>query len=225
MITLSNITKSYGQNLVLNKINMKFDEGKVYGLVGKNGAGKSTLFRCIAGLETSLGTIKSPFEELKRHLGFLETNPHFMSKITGWEYLKLLCLSRGIKAENFEDQNVFDLPLGQYAETYSTGMKKKLALLGVLLQKNEVYILDEPFNGVDIQSSMLISEIIQRLKSKGKLVLISSHNFSSLQENCDSISILENGQIDRTVYREEYAELEREMRDYFVGSRLDNLEI
>ncbi len=225
MIVIRNLTKSYGKNDVLKGINMEFDRGKVYGIVGKNGAGKTTLFRCIAGLENYDGAIDSDHKPLKNYLGFLPTNPIFMSRITAWEYLKLLCVARDIKEERFDDQNIFELPLQRYAEIYSTGMKKKLALMGVLLQKNEIFILDEPFNGVDIHSNMIISEIINKLKSMNKVVIISSHIFSTLRNICDSISLLEDGQFKKTVIKTDFDDIEEEMKNFIVGDRLSKINI
>jgi len=208
MIEIKYLNKKYGNKVALENINLSFKSGQVYGIVGENGAGKTTLFRCIAGLESYQGTISSPFENIKNHLGYLETSPVFMSYITGWEYLKLLCSAKKIKTENFNEQNIFDLPLDQYANTYSTGMRKKLALMGVLLRKNNIIILDEPFNGVDIQSNMLITEIIKELKILNKTILISSHIFSSLNEICDRIILLSKGNIVKNVERNEYRTLE-----------------
>ena len=193
MIAIKDLSKSYGSNQILKKINLDLHKGNVYGFVGKNGAGKTTLFRCLAGLENYNGKIISDYKILKNHLGFLQTNPFFMSKITGWEYLKLLSVARDIKTDNFKKQNIFDLPLNQYTDTYSTGMIKKLAFIGILLQENDIFILDEPFNGVDIHSNILISEIIAKLKSLNKIVLISSHIFSTLSDCSDEIRLLKNG--------------------------------
>lgn len=211
MITIKNVSKSFGNKQVLFNIDLTLKKGKVYGIVGRNGSGKSTLFKCIAGLEKYIGQIESPFEVLKNHVGLLETNPIFMSRITGWEYLKLLCVARKIKLDNFEEQNIFDLPLGEYADTYSTGMKKKLALMGILLQKNDIYILDEPFNGVDIQSNILIMELIQELKKKNKTVFLSSHIFSTLSNICDEIFLIEGGRIKKSVTQEEFLVLENDL--------------
>jgi len=225
MITIENLYKSFGNKQVLKGISLTLEKGKAYGIVGENGAGKTTFFRCLAGMEQFSGKVNSAFQPLKNHMGFLQTNPIFLSKITGWEYLKLLCTAREIKAEDFETQNIFKLPLNQYAETYSTGMKKKLALLGILLQKNEVFILDEPFNGVDIHSNMIISAIIQQLKEKGKIVLISSHIFSTLSDNCDQIFLLKAGQIDKTVSQEAFKQLDEDMKQFVVGDRVEKLRI
>ena len=172
MIRLHEISKAYGNHQVLDGINLDLSPGHVYGIVGENGAGKTTLFRCIAGLEPCQGTIQAPTQPLKDHTGFLPTNPEYLSRITGWEYLKLMSIARDLREDDFAAQNVFDLPLDQYAQTYSTGMKKKLALMGILLQKNDLFILDEPFNGVDIHSNMIIQDLIRKLRSLKKIILI-----------------------------------------------------
>ncbi len=225
MVNIKNLSKSYGNKKVLTNLNLALASGQVAGMVGENGAGKTTLFKCIAGMENYEGQIEVKVENLKERVGFLPTNPIFLSRITGWEYLKLLCVARKIKTENFEEQNIFELPLNQYAETYSTGMKKKLALMGILLQKNEIYILDEPFNGVDIHSNMIISEIIKKLKAKQKTILISSHIFSTLSDCCDTIHLLKNGEISRMVTREGFSTLDQEMQSFIVGDKVDRLDI
>ena len=117
-----------------------------------------------------------------------------------------------IMVDDFEKRNIFNLPLDQYTENYSTEMMKKLAFMGILLQKNDVYILDEPFNGVDVHSNILILKIINKLKSLNKIVLISSHIFSTLNDCCDEIRLIKNGHFHKTVQKEEFALLEEEMR-------------
>lgn len=225
MIHIKSLSKSYGSKAVLNNINISLEKGKVYGIVGENGAGKTTLFKCIAGFEPYEGDIKADVHPLKNHLGYLNTNPIFLSRITGWEYLKLLSVARGHKSENFEEQNVFDLPLQEYAESYSTGMKKKLALYGILLQHNDIYILDEPFNGVDIHSNMIISEIIQKLKAAGKTVLISSHIFSTLSECCDEIHLLKNGNFVQSATHETFSALEEQMKSFVIDRKVVDFKV
>jgi len=223
MIQIIDLHKSYGSKEVLKGISYDFEPGLVHGIVGENGAGKTTFFKCIAGLERFEGDIKSNVYPIKNHLGLLETNPQFMSKITGWEYLKLICSARKIQVDNFIEQNVFDLPLDEYAENYSTGMKKKLALTGLLLQNNNLFILDEPFNGVDIHSNILINEIINKLKQASKTLLISSHIFSTLSDSCDEIHLLKEGRFIQHAKKDSFDALNKQMQQFVIGDKLDKL--
>ena len=225
MISIRNLSKNFGFKQVLRNINLQFDKGKVYGIVGENGAGKTTLFRCIAGLEQYEGQINSVLNPLKNYLGLLLTEPFFFTKITGKEYIRLLCNARKKEVSKIDDKNIFNLPLNQYASTYSTGMKKKLALLAILLQENQCFILDEPFNGVDIQSNIIIVELIRKLKSLGKTVIISSHIFSTLSDTCDEIYLLKEGEIIKRVFRDDFETLELEMKEFTIGNKIDKLEL
>lgn len=195
----------------------------MYGIVGENGAGKTTLYRCISGLESYDGNITFDFENLKNNLGLLLNEPFFFSKITGKEYIRLLTNPRQIELSNIEERNIFELPLAQYASTYSTGMKKKLALTTILLQQNSVFILDEPFNGVDIQSNLIITEIILTLKRLQKTVIISSHIFSTLADTCDEIHLMKNGEFIKQVNSADFDTLEAEMKEITVGNNIEQL--
>lgn len=225
MIQIAALDKSFGAHKILKGVSLELRQGKVYGIVGENGAGKTTLFNCIAGIETYNGTITAYKSPLKNHLGYLQTEPYFFSKITGREYLQLLCNARNKKLIDVEQRNIFELPLDQYASTYSTGMKKKLALMAVLLQENDYFILDEPFNGVDISSNLMITEIIHQLKQLGKTVLISSHIFSTLQETCDEIHLLQDGHFTKKVLREDFSALEQEMKQLSLGNKIERLKL
>jgi ABC-2 type transport system ATP-binding protein len=225
MIKMNNLSKVFGDKEVLKNVSMEFSKGNVYGIVGENGAGKTTLFRCIAGLESYSGEIISDVTPLKNHLGLLLTDPFFFSMITGREYIRLLCNARGKTNLDIDSKNIFDLPLHQYASTYSTGMKKKLAITAILLQENEYFILDEPFNGVDIQSNIILTEIILKLKELNKIVIISSHIFSTLSETCDEIHLLRKGEQIKSVQKSGFKNLEQEMKEMTIGNRIDKLEL
>lgn len=225
MIKIKNLSKHYGKNQVLKDVNISFEKGNVYGIVGENGSGKTTLFRCIAELEKYKGEIISDFEQLKNHLGLLFTEPYFFTRITGKEYIQLLSNARNVENSNIDARNIFDLPLNQYASTYSTGMKKKLALTAILLQENDCYILDEPFNGVDIQSNIVIVEIIRQLKDLGKTVIISSHIFSTLVETCDEIHLLKNGEFIKRAQKQNFSELEIEMKEFTLGNLINKVKL
>jgi len=225
MIKITNLSKSFGKKTVLNNLSIEFQRGKICGIIGENGAGKTTLFRCIAGLESFDGEIVSQINPLKDHLGYLTAEPFFFPMITGEEYIRLLCNARNKKISEIGSNNIFDLPLNQYVTTYSTGMRKKLALLAVLLQGNDIFILDEPFNGIDLNGSIILAEIIHRLKELGKTVIISSHIFSTLSDTCDEIHVLRHGTITQKVAREEFYLLEKEMKNSAVIGKIERLEL
>lgn len=205
MLKISALSKSYGKKQVLSEVNLELADGEICGIVGKNGAGKTTLFRCIAGLESpdSMKLNASP-EPFKNNLGFLPASPPMLKRITGREYLTLMCMARGVPLPNWEACNIFDLPLHHFAYQYSTGMRKKLAFLGLLLQKNYFFILDEPFSGVDIYSNDLIVKILLALKQQGKSILLSSHIYSTLQDTCDFICFLKNGRFEEKIPKDHF---------------------
>lgn len=223
MIEVKNLHKKYANTEVLKGITLEFKSGEIVGVVGENGAGKTTFFKCLTGLENFEGEINYNSGILKNEIGFLSSEPYFLSKITGEEYLQLLCTARGINIKDFEEKNIFDLPLNKYAENYSTGMKKKLALTATLLQKNNIFIFDEPFNGVDIQSNVLIKEVLLKLKSLNKIVILSSHIFSTLTETCDKLYHLKNGVIINSATKENFATIEESMKEQTLSKKIDSL--
>jgi len=207
MISISDLSKEYGSVKALQHINVAFEKGSITGIVGANGAGKTTLFRCIVGLEKYSGEVSSTHDQLKDVVGYLPAEPFFFDKMTGQEYLTLCLQARGNKQSVSAQANVFDLPLNRYVTGYSTGMKKKLAMTAVLLQRNEVYILDEPFSGVDFESNLVLVEVIKKLKSTGKTVILSSHMLASLTEICDTIHVLKQGQLEHSIDKADFVDL------------------
>lgn len=212
MIVVKDLSKSYDKRRILSGINLTFRKGEIHGVVGDNGAGKTTLFKCISGLEDFEGTVEYDRGILKNETGYLPAVPFFFSNMSGYEYLQLLCNARGVALKNLKAFNLFHLPLNQYAETYSTGMQKKLAITGLLLQKNEVFILDEPFNGVDVSSNMIINDVLMKLKSLDKTIILSSHIFSSLREPCDFLHYLKDGRIEISLPKGSFDRIEDDMK-------------
>lgn len=223
MIELKNLSLSFGTKQVLNNLNFRFEDGKVYGIVGENGAGKTSLFRCIAGLENYSGKIEEHPAPLKNYLGYLASEPFFLPKITGEEYILLLAEARKRKINSAEKFNLFQLPLKEFASQYSTGMKKKLALTAVLAQNNDWFILDEPFNGLDLQSNIVLTDLILQLKAKSKSILIASHIFSTLKETCDEIILLSGGNFLEIVQKEHFDRLEIKLKEDILSHQFDFL--
>ena len=218
MIQLVEISKAFGSHVVLDRLSFTFEDNKVYGIVGKNGSGKTTLFHCMTGLESCKGEIVSERRPLKNHIGYLPTELFFYKLMTGMEYVQFVCNARNQKIENIAARNIFELPLNDYISTYSTGMKKKLALFAILLQDVPYYIFDEPFNGIDFQSSVLVFDIIKALKQRGKTVIMSSHIYTTLTQTCDEICLLEDGNFKQQVLKADFDALEESMHQEIVGN-------
>ncbi|MCC9169144.1 ABC transporter ATP-binding protein [Pontibacter harenae] len=211
MITIKNLVISYGkEGNTIDSLNLTLAEGTINGIVGLNGAGKTTLLNAIYGIARIYsGEISSNGTRLtKKHMSYLVTENFFYSNITGREYLSLF---QNELFNTDEWNELFRLPLDQIIDGYSTGMKKKLALLGVLKQGKPIMILDEPFNGLDMETCRVIRSILLQLRGKGKTVIITSHIMETLTNLCDYIHYLEKGKIKFSKGKADFAELEREM--------------
>lgn len=221
MIEVGKLTVSYGKNVVLDKLNVRFSPGTIHGILGTNGAGKSTFFNTLYGLKKSEegSVILNNVPIQKRDVAFLQTDNFFYPLMKGKEYLQLVAPTKNYQQWN----DIFQLPLDEFVEDYSTGMKKKIAFMGLILLDREVYILDEPFNGVDLQSNEILIRIIQSLKEKGKYILISSHILSSLLVVSDAIHRLQNRQFDEPILRADFAQFETDFRNEISGEISDKL--
>ena len=212
MLAIENLIVSYGDHNVIDGLTISLPLKSVHGLVGMNGAGKTTLLNTMAGFtRKASGSIMMAGASLKRaDLSFLETENFFYSHITGREYLGLFKAPQGIPGID-EWNRMFRLPLDHLIDNYSSGMKRKLALAGVLRQEKELVILDEPFNGLDLEFSRLLSMIIARLKERGTTVIITSHILGSLTGICDHIHLLRNGKIQFSRDRDNFMDLEKDI--------------
>lgn len=208
MLEINNLHVSYGQQQVLNKLELKVAPNTIHGLVGLNGAGKTTLLNSIFGIKkVAKGTI-TLFEETVRReqIGYLETNNYFYPKITGKEYLNIFKTQNpSFSISNWNE--LFELPLNKLIDSYSTGMKKKLALMAILCLNRDILILDEPFNGLDLETVQKLKALLLELKAQ-KLILITSHILESLTTICDSISYLKEGIIELTYPKEQFNDIE-----------------
>ncbi len=211
MISIKDLTVSYDHKVnVLNSLCMTLSGDQIHGIVGLNGAGKTTLLNAIYGLiKAGSGEITLSNQKLtKKDLSYLVTENYFYSNITGREYLELF------NNQHFDTDKwngLFLLPLDTIIDDYSTGMKKKLALLGILKQDKPIMILDEPFNGLDIETCRIIRSILLRLKEKGKTIIITSHIIETLTNLCDYIHFLENGTIRYSKGKADFVEFEKEL--------------
>ncbi len=200
MITIDKLNAGYGKRSVLESLSLSLDEGIIHGLVGLNGSGKSTLLKCLCGLikPNSGSILHDQVQFSRKHISFLETEPYLYHGITGSEYLSLFKSVTGSAFNVEEWQNLFNIPLNQLVDSFSTGTKKKLAILGVLKSDKQVMLFDEPFNGLDIESSRILSSILKKLKDQNKTIIVTSHILETLVSLCDKIHHLKEGKIKTT---------------------------
>ena len=211
MIIIENLVVSYDKRQnIINSLNLVLSDNTINGIVGLNGAGKTTLLNSIYGLKSiDSGTIKSNDKKVnKKEISFLETENYFYSNITGREYLSLF---KNLLYDPDKWNQLFLLPLDTIVDDYSTGMKKKLALMGILKQDKPIMILDEPFNGLDIETCRIIRQILLMLKERGKTIIITSHIIETLTNLCDYIHYLEKGEIKYSKDKGDFTEFVREI--------------
>ena len=195
MIEIRNLTKKYRELTAIENFSHSFDEGKVYGIMGENGAGKSTLFRCIAGIESYNGSV---FISEDRQIGYMGDTPFYYSYVTGMEHIEFCLRAKGkyVSRDVIEELNEkFALPLNRYASRYSLGMQKRLMLLTLMLQDNDIVIMDEPFNGIDLAGTIVLRHWLKEMKGKGKCIILSSHIISAISDICDEITYIHKGRV------------------------------
>ncbi|GAB3578639.1 ATP-binding cassette domain-containing protein [Hymenobacter daeguensis] len=227
MLEILNLRKAYGPHVVLHDVSLNLLPGTIHGLVGANGAGKTTLINCLYGLESDFaGTIRDTAgRAVRAHTGLLPYEPYFYPRLTGREYLEFCLQARGRPVVDFAGWNqLLELPLDQYADEYSAGMRKKLALLALLVQNLDYLILDEPFNGLDLEANLLLKAILKRLRDRGTGILLTSHILGALTETANEISVLVGGRVQRHYAAAGFGTLEMDLLDSLHREKLGLLE-
>ncbi len=202
-IKIENLTKEFKDSLILNDINLEFQEGKVYGLVGPNGSGKSVLLKIICAFYMPTkgkvlidGVNYNDGNNFPPNLRALIDKPSFIPDLSGFENLKLLANIQNLINDDdiintLKIVNLYEEKDKKFYK-YSMGMKQKLGIASVLMEKPKIMILDEPFNGIDDESKSKLFEYLAKIK-KNKIIIISSHIFEEIQKVCDEVYYFENG--------------------------------
>ena len=227
MLEILHLRKAYGAHVVLHDVSLTLRPGTIHGLVGANGAGKTTLINCLYGLEPGFsGAVRDTAgRPVREHTGLLPYEPYFYPRLTGREYLEFCLQARGRAVVDFTPWNqLLELPLDQYADEYSAGMRKKLALLALLVQRFDYLILDEPFNGLDLEANLLLKAILKRLRDHGTGILLTSHILGALTETADEISVLVAGRVQRNYAAAEFGTLEHDLLNSLHRGKLGLLD-
>ena len=211
MLEILDLRKAYGDHQVLHGVSLALRPGTIHGLVGANGAGKTTLLHCLYGLEPDYqGTVRATAgPSLREQTGLLPYEPYFYPRLTGREYLEYCLQARGRPLVSFRGWNeLLELPLDQYADDYSAGMRKKLALLALLVQDFRYLILDEPFNGLDVFAADRVLSLLRSYQPQA-LTFISSHNLGHIEQLATHLLVIDESEVKFWGTMDEFAHGER----------------
>lgn len=205
-IEVKNISKKFKENTVIDKVNFVFENGKIYGLLGRNGTGKSVFQKMLAGLYTpTSGAILYDGVDLNKNNAYpanlraLIEKPSFFPELTGFQNLKLLAeIQNKISDKEIDDSlemvNLLKEKNKKFSK-YSLGMKQKLGIAQVIMEDPDIMILDEPFNGIDRATVEKITDFLIEKKKEGKLIILSTHIIDDIKNIADCILELDDGKI------------------------------
>ena len=201
MLEFINYSKSYGNKLAVDGLSFKVEPGDIYAFVGPNGAGKTTSLKSACGiLEFDSGDILIDGIYCKKRIAYLPDNPDLYEFLKGIDYLNFICDIYDVKdrekiIKKYSD--LFELTgfLGNTINTYSHGMKQKLAIISSLIHKPKILILDEPFVGLDPISAHNLQTILKDLTKDGMAVLFSTHVLEVAEKLCNKVAIIKKGKL------------------------------
>ena len=215
MLEIINGYKKYKNLEVLSDINLKFEDGKMYAIIGANGSGKSLILKALSGYnKLTSGKVLQDGNEIRKNNNYIENagiiieNPVMVNEYTineNLEYLKKM-------SENSKDIDLDKwykyFEIEEYKEKrfseLSLGTKQKVALIQAFMHNPQNILLDEPFNALDKKAVIKVKELLIEEKKKGKLIIIVTHINDEILEECDEVIELENGKISKITKGKEY---------------------
>jgi len=210
MIELRNIQKLYGDKEALRDLTLTINEGEIFGFLGHNGAGKSTTIKSLVSIiETSSGEIyfdglplSQNRQEIKKKIGYVADTPDVFLQLSANEYWNLVAAAFELTKVEKDAQidkltRLFDIRLiaDNTIESLSHGMRQKVIIIGALLSNPDIWILDEPLQGLDPQAAFDLKELMKAHAQAGKTVIFSTHILETAQQLCDKLAILKDGEL------------------------------
>ncbi|MCK9536991.1 MAG: ABC transporter ATP-binding protein [Bacilli bacterium] len=231
MVKIINLSKSYpGGKLAVNNISLEVAPGEIFGFIGHNGAGKTTTIKCMVGiLDFQKGDIFINGKSIKKEpiackyeIAYIPDNPDIYEQLTGIQYLNFICdVYKISKTQRNEDIKKYakmfeiDHNLGDVIASYSHGMKQKLVLLSALIRRPKLYVMDEPFVGLDPKMSYLVKETMKEKCQEGASVFFSTHVLEVAEKLCHRIAIIKMGEI-VTIGKMEDVKGKKTLEDVFL---------
>ncbi|HTD76463.1 MAG TPA: ABC transporter ATP-binding protein [Chloroflexota bacterium] len=210
IIQASGLTKRFGKLVAVGGVTLEVEAGQVFGFLGPNGAGKTTTIRMLTGLvrPTSGSALVAGFDvvqeprEVKRRVGYLAETPYLYPKLTGREFLAFMGGLYEVPPKVTRQRaeallSLFELAdkADELVETYSHGMRQKLALAGAMLHDPPVLFLDEPTSGLDPRSARLVKDLLVALVGRGHTVFLSTHVLEIAEQLCHRVGIIDQGRV------------------------------
>lgn len=210
MIQIQHISKQYEQTTALKDLTLEIPAGKIFGFLGHNGAGKSTTLKCLTSIiEPTSGEIffndlslKEHRHEIKKMIGYVPDTPDLFLQLSANEYWQLIRAAYeidSVQVINHQKELIalFDMNdhVDETLNSFSHGMRQKVIIIGALLADPEVWILDEPMQGLDPQAAFDLKALMKQHVEKGKTVIFSTHVLDTAQQLCDELAILKKGEL------------------------------
>lgn len=206
IINIENLTKKFSDVTALENVNLSFERGKIYGIIGRNGSGKTVLFKLITGyLKPTGGRVVVNGKEIgtdtdfAENIGIIIENPGFLNGYTGFKNLAYLAGIRNVigreKIRESMEKVGLDPDSRKKVGKYSLGMKQRLGIAQAIMEDPEILILDEPMNSLDNQGVEDVRELLMGLRDEGKTILLASHNKEDIEILCDEVYEMDRGRL------------------------------
>ena len=210
MLEIKNVTKKYGKNIAIKNVSFNVNEGEIFAFIGHNGAGKTTLIKSIVGIHKfdegdiliNGKSIKDDPISCKKEMAFVPDNPELYEQMKAIDFINFICdmyevpqdiIEKNIKkyAKLFEIEN----NLNDTIESFSHGMKQKIAIISALAHDPKILIMDEPFVGLDPKAVFDIKEIMNEMIKDGKIIFFSTHILDVAEKLCSRVAIIKKGEL------------------------------
>ena len=232
ILTLQSLSKNFGYLKAVQNLSFTIEKGNVYGILGPNGSGKSTTLGMVLNVVNKSSGDFSWFDgtvavhDALKKVGAIIERPNFYPYMSASDNLKLVCRIKDVPTDKIDEKlqlvGLLDRKNSKF-QTYSLGMKQRLAIASALLNDPEILILDEPTNGLDPQGIHQIREIIKTIASKGTTILLASHLLDEVEKVCSHVVILRQGQkiysgrVDEMVASQGFFELKTEQKEQLLS--------
>ena len=210
MIEIKNVTKKYGNNIALKDVSFTVNDGEIFAFIGHNGAGKTTLIKAIVGIHKfdegdiliNGKSIKLDPVSCKKEMAFVPDNPELYEQMKAIDFINFVCdiyeVPQEIREKNIKKYaKLFEIEknLNDTIESFSHGMKQKIALISALAHDPKILIMDEPFVGLDPKAVFDVKEIMNEMIKEGKIVFFSTHILDVAEKLCSRVAIIKKGEL------------------------------